>query len=76
MFRLREAIIPPLNNQIKFEILCPQPKVSYLNNAVEKMEDACRRISVYSLIHSRNVYRALTMLNFVLGDKDLQISMT
>ena len=50
--------------------------MSYLNNAVEKMEDACRRISVYSLIHSRNVYRALTMLNFVLGDKDVQISMT
>ena len=50
--------------------------MSYFNNAVEKMEDACRRISVFSLIHSRNIYRALTVLNFVLGDKDAQINMT
>ena len=63
-------------NRIKLETLCLQPKVSYFNNAVEKMEDACRRISVFSLIHSRNIYRALTVLNFVLGDKDAQINMT
>ena len=75
MFRLGEAIILPLNNQIKFEILCLQPKVSYFNSAVEKMEDACRRKSVYSLIHSRSIYEALIVVNFVPGDKDVQINM-